>query len=117
MKEQERYKDKSQDTQKMMGACLDTLHKIHGAVIPSSFWVTLDMLADSFEIYYAAFSSVLTDGTHTKFNTKNPATAVFSQQQLYINRLLNNLGLTPMAAHKMTKNGDAMPSELDEFMN
>lgn len=117
MKETERYSKKEQQTRDMMNLCIDTLHKMHGQNLPASFWVTLDMLADAFDIYYSAHSNIISKDVTDKYNTRNPATAVFSQQQLYINRLLNNLGLTPMAAHKMTKNSDAMPSELDEFMS
>ena len=119
MKEQERYKNHDKRTQERIAECLATLHKIHGKDLSDSYWVALDLMADSFDIYFTALDSIKTTGVigNEKFKSKNPALPCMAQQQLYINRLLNNLGLTPMALNKMKKGADAMPSDLDEFLD
>lgn len=115
----ERYKNYPERTQKRIGEVLETLHKQHGEKLPQAYWATLDMLADSYEIYFEALDSIKKKGViaNEKYKTKNPALPLVSQQQLFITRLLNTLGCTPVSAAKMKKSNDSMPSELDEFLD
>ena len=114
----ERYKDYPARTKKRIQEVLETLHKQHGETLPQAYWATLDLLADSYEIYFEALDSIKKKGViaNEKYKTKNPALPLISQQQLFITRLLNNLGCTPVSAAKMKKSNDSMPSDLDEFL-
>lgn len=85
------------------------------SIVPSSWRVSLDLIADNLMIYFKALDDIKQNGVIT-YNrngvaTKNPSCNTQNVASQNVIKLLNNFALTPMSKSKM-KNLDA-----DEYDN
>lgn len=80
------------------------------SIVPSSWRVSLDLIADNLMIYFKALDDIKQNGVIT-YNrngvaTKNPSCNTQNAASQNVIKLLNNFALTPMSKSKM-KNLDA----------
>lgn len=116
----DRYCGYSKKTQEWMNQLLNTLKKQCDGNIPDSYYVTLDLIADSVELYFDALQRIKKDGIVIKGGrgdkVKHPAISVINNCQTFIQRMLSSSGLTALSAAKLNKSDASQPNELDEFM-
>jgi len=99
MKAKELYAHYDKKTQDYMQCLFDCIEQDYGE-IPSSWRISLDLIADNYEVYLKAKNSVITDGV-TIGSQRNPqyTTMISTQQMLF--KLLSSFALTPMTRSKM----------------
>lgn len=117
----DRYKKYSPKAQEWLNRLITTLKKQCDGELPESYYVTLDLIADSVDMYFTALEQVKKDGITIKdkrgIPVKHPAISVINNSQLFIQRMLNASGLTALSAAKLKKGDVSNPSELDEFLD
>jgi phage terminase small subunit len=117
----ERYMKYSRKTQEWMDNLLTTLSKQCEGNIPDSYFVTLDLIADSVELYFDALQRVKNDGIVIKGGrgdkVKHPAISVINNCQTFIQRMLSASGLTALSAAKLNKADLSQPNDLDDFID
>lgn len=89
--------------------------------IPDSYRVSLDLIADTLEVYMKAKDDVMKNGfmvTDLKDrNAKNPSVTVMNNCQNYLHKLLSSFGWTLLSKQKI-KHLDGLDKDyLDDLMN
>lgn len=111
------YKDYDKQVQDYMNNVLDCLKEDY-KVIPSSWRIALDLIADNYDIYLKSKALVRKEGlssTDSKGRlTINPSLKVMNTAQDKIQKLLSSFALTPMSKSKM-KNLDTSADLYDEL--
>lgn len=98
------YKDYDSRVQEYMQNVIECLEQDYGK-IPSSWRVSLDLIADNYSIYLQAKDEIQkdkmfsTDNYGRKF--KHPAYGIMNQAQTQLKDLLKSFALTPMSKSKM----------------
>ena len=109
MNAKQRYKDYSKETQNYMQKIIDGLGDQNNE-IPESWEVSIDMMADNYEVYYRAKTAVLTEGLIRKDNQnrtfKNQSYPLMINSQQNLVKLLMQFGLTPVSKTKIKKNNN-----------
>ena len=88
--------------------------------IPSSWRISLDLIADNYAIYLKAKNDVMENGllrkdTHNR-TFKNQSFSLMMATQNVIMRLLSSFGLSPMSKSKM-KNMDTEDFGIEDLLN
>lgn len=100
------YKEYDKRVQKYMENVIKCLENDYG-IIPDSWRVSLDLIADNYTIYLKAMDSIkneeLTKSDNYGRVFKNPAFGVMNQAQSQLKDLLKSFALTPMSKSKMKK--------------
>lgn len=92
-----------------MQLIVENLYKDYG-VITDSYVVSLDLLAQNYQVYFKGFDDVCRDGYYTEDSKgrpqRNPALSLLTNSQSYIYRILNSMGLTIMSKSKIRPGKD-----------
>jgi len=105
MKAKEIYKDKSEKVQAYMQSVIDCLEQDYGA-IPNSWRVSLDLIADNYDIYLHAIDELHQHGLTQNYGghvSRSPAFMIMSQAQNLILALLQQFALTPVSKSRIRK--------------
>ena len=119
MTAKEIYKDYDFRVQEYMQNVFECLEQDYGK-IPSSWRVSLDLIADNYSIYLQAKDEIQkdkmfsTDNYGRKF--KHPAYGIMNQAQTQLKDLLKSFALTPMSKSKM-KQLDNEEIDADKYLN
>lgn len=119
MTAKEIYKDYDLRVQEYMQNVIECLEQDYGK-IPSSWRVSLDLIADNYSIYLQAKDEIQkdkmfsTDNYGRKF--KHPAYGIMNQAQTQLKDLLKSFALTPMSKSKM-KQLDNEEIDADKYLN
>ena len=114
------YKDYPKQVREYMQNVVDCLIQDY-KVIPKSWCVSLDLIADNYDVYLKAKKAINEDGLLRKDSHgrtfKNQNINIMNTAQDHIIRLMSSFALTPMSRSKM-KNLDttALRDELDELI-
>lgn len=88
--------------------------------IPSSWRISLDLIADNYAIYLKAKNDVMENGLLRKDTQnrtfKNQSFSLMMATQNVIMRLLSSFGLSPMSKSKM-KNMDTDDFDIEDLLN
>ena len=88
--------------------------------IPSSWRISLDLIADNYAIYLKAKNDVMENGLLRKDNQnrtfKNQSFSLMMATQNVIMRFLSSFGLSPMSKSKM-KNMDTEDFGIEDLLN
>lgn len=120
MNAKEIYKKYPEKVQKYMQNVIDCLKQDYKE-IPSSWRVSLDLIADNVDIYLKAKEDIDKNGlirkdTHNR-TFKNQCFPLMTTAQDHIIKLLQSFALTPMSKSKMKNVEFDDESPLDEFIN
>lgn len=115
------YKDYPEKVQKYMRNLVDSLSRDYKE-IPMSWRVSLDLIADNYDIYLKAKKDIDINGIiiqGQRGNSKNKALAVMNQAQTKIIQLMDSFALTPKSSAKIKKadKSDQFKDELDELIS
>lgn len=99
------YKDRPKAVREYMENVIECLESDYGN-IPSSWRISLDLIADNVETYLEAVADVRKNGIvlfnkHNNVEYKNPACTIMNQAQSQLRDLLKTFALTPMTRSKM----------------
>lgn len=113
------YKNYPVEVQEYMQNVIDCLTQDY-KTIPSSWRVSLDLIADNYDIYLKAKEDVNKNGllrVDKQGRTfKNQCYAIMTTAQACLTKLLSNFALTPMSKSKI-KNFDAEEDTFDALIN
>ena len=119
MNTKEIYKNYPVEVQEYMQNVIDCLVQDYKK-IPSSWRVSLDLIADNYNIYLKAKEDVNKNGLLRIDNQgrafKNQCYAIMTTSQQCLTKLLSNFALTPMSKSKI-KNFEAEEDVFDELIN
>ena len=120
MKVREVYQDHDKRTIDYMEFVVEQIKKDY-SVVPSSWRISLDLIADTLDIYFKAIDDINKYGIFKiddkQRMSKNGAVAIQNVCLQNISKLLSNFGLTPMSKSKM-KNLDGLEDDtLENLMN
>ena len=112
------YSTYDKRVQEYMKNVMDCLEQDYGK-IPSSWRISLDLIADNYSIYLKAKDSIEKENlfnTDAKGNTyRHPAYSVMNQAQSQLKDLLKSFALTPMSKSKM-RQLDEDDIDADEYL-
>lgn len=113
------YKDYPVKVQEYMQNVIDCLKQDYKE-IPSSWRVSLDLIADNYDIYLKAKEDIDKNGllrkdTHGR-TFKNQCFPLMTASQTFLIKLLSNFALTPMSRSKI-KNFDSDEDLFDDLIN
>jgi len=113
------YKDYDVRTQEYMQNVIDCIKQDY-KVIPSSWRITIDLIAMNFNILLQAENNLKEKGIFYKDEfqriIKNPNLLVFNQAQNQIIKHLSIFGLTPLSKSKL-KNFNSDNTNIDTLIN
>jgi len=99
------YSEYSEEVQEYMKNVIKCLHEDYGEKIPESWRISLDLIADNYEIYLRAKKDIMENGlirTDYQGRTfKNQNISIFNNAQRNITDQLKSFALTPMSKSKM----------------
>ena len=99
------YSEYSKEVQDYMNNVIKCLHEDYGDKIPESWRISLDLIADNYEIYLKAKNDIMNNGlirTDNQGRTfKNQNVAIMNVAQRNLTDLLKAFALTPMSKSKM----------------
>lgn len=98
------YKDYDKKVQEYMANVIDCLEQDYKS-IPSSWRVSLDLIADNYDVYLKAKNDVMRDGIYSRDKrgniSINPSLKIMNTSQDKITKLLSAFALTPLSKSKM----------------
>lgn len=119
MKASEIYQDYDKRVQDYMQNVIDCIKQDY-KVIPSSWRITIDLIAMNFSILIQAEKDIKEKGIFYKDEfermTKNPNLMVFNQAQNQIIKYLSTFGLTPISKTRL-KNFNSDQINIDSLIN
>lgn len=102
-----RYTEYSQDIQEYMNIIISDIQENYGEV-PDRFIVSLDLIADTYEVRADALKNIKTKGVmkEDKYHGEqgNQSVTTFFQAQRFITDMIKSFALTPMAKSRMKEN-------------
>lgn len=115
------YKDYPDKVQEYMRNLVDSLSHDY-KTIPMSWRVSLDLIADNYNMYLKAKADVDKNGIiiqGSRGTTKNKAIGIMNEAQGKILQLMEAFALTPKSSAKIKKNDKAeqFKDELDELIS
>lgn len=112
------YKDYDKRVQEYMQNVMDCLKQDYKDV-PKSWRISLDLIADNYDIYLKARDNVMREGLIRKDNQgrtfKNQSFPLMNVAQQNIMRLMSSFALTPMSKSKM-KNVDTSDIDIEDLI-
>ena len=112
------YKDYDKKVQEYMQNVIDCLKQDYKE-IPTSWRISLDLIADNYAIYIKAKEAVLTEGLIRKDahgrTFKNQSFPLMMNAEQILIKLLSNFGLSPMSRSKL-KNIDIDEYDIEDLM-
>lgn len=115
-----KYSAYTKEIQSWMQKLENTLKKEMGE-LPESFDVQFALLADALDLYVKSKKEIDDKGILVKDSrgglVKNPAISSYNSSALFIEKMLNQFGLTRMAKSKMRESIEDTTSPIDEFID
>ena len=106
MIEKSRYNFYSPEVAEYMNVLMTSLENEYG-VIKDEWLISLDMIAQTYSTYLLGWKSIQQDGMYVKDSKnrlqRNPALTVMNNSQSYLQKLLTQFALTPLAKSKIKK--------------
>ena len=119
MNAKELYKDYDKKVQEYMQNVIDCLKQDYKE-IPTSWRISLDLIADNYDIYTKAKKDIDENGLLRKDSHgrtfKNQCFPLMTAAQDHIIKLLSSFGLTPMSKSKI-KNFDSGELSIEDLIN
>lgn len=113
------YSDYNEKVQEYMQNVIDCLEQDYGK-IPSSWRISLDLIADNYDVYLKAMDDVRKNGlirTDNQNRTfKNQCFSIAAVAQTALTNLLKSFALTPMSKSKM-KQFSADSIDEDDYLD